>query len=249
MGRGGARKNSGRSPVVESLEGRQLLSGGVGLPAGYAAGIASQSFQNARAAPQSPSPHTTRVSVAPVRPGYAPGQPIRLTVTQAVAGPSPVNTGTMADAEVIVTQRGRELWRASDDRGPVVSSHQLVTLQPGQSRSTSIAWDGRARGGSVVNGPVEIRAVVDGVASPPKVVQLGPGGPSTPSASPGRPGAGRPSSRPGLPTIDAARIQQLRERQARAMAEAARSRLPDALPGRSPWPGGAAARRWPGRGA
>ncbi|QDV37900.1 hypothetical protein [Tautonia plasticadhaerens] len=249
MGRTDARRNSGHPPAVESLEGRQLLSGGAGLPPGYAAGIASQSYQAARAAPQSPSPHTTRVSVATDRPGYSPGQPIRLTVTQAVAGQTPVNTGTMADAEVIVSRRGRELWRSGDDRGPAVATHQLVTLQPGQSRSTTIAWDGRARDGSVVTGPVEIRAVVDRVASPPKVVQIGGAGPSSPSASPGRPGADRPSPGPGQSTIDAARIRQLRERQARAMAEAARPRLPDSPAGRSPWPGGPAARRWPGRGA
>jgi hypothetical protein len=201
-------------PVVQSLEGRQLLSAVGSLPAGYASEVASQSFRNARPAPQSPSPHTTRVSVSTDRPSYAPGQPIHLTVTQSVAGNTPVNTGPMGNFDVVVSRRGRELWRASDHRGPVVASHVLVTLQPGQSRQTTVTWDGRARDGSIVTGPVEIRAVVDRVPSPPRPLQITP----TPTARPSNVPA--PARSGGVPVArrDALdRLSMLRQQQERPL--------------------------------
>lgn len=173
MNRPLSRRRRTKAPAVESLESRQLLSVANPLAQGKAAEIVHQSFRNARPAPQSPSPLTTRVSLATDRPSYAPGEPITFTLTQSVAGNTPVNTGPMGNYDVIVSQRGRELWRLSDQRGPVVASHVLVTMQPGESRQVTTTWDGRGRDGRPVTGPVEIRAVIDRVESPPRTIQIG----------------------------------------------------------------------------
>ncbi|WP_169974304.1 hypothetical protein [Tautonia rosea] len=172
------RRRPGKAPSVESLEARQLLSMANPMPPGKAAEIVNQSFHNARPAPQSPSPVTTRVSLLTDRPNYAPGEPIALTLTQAVAGNTPVNTGPLGNYDVIVSQRGRELWRLSDDRGPVIASHVLITMQPGESRQVTTTWDGRGRDGRPLTGPVEIRAVIDRVESPPRTIQIGVAAPS-----------------------------------------------------------------------
>jgi hypothetical protein len=172
------RRRRAKSPAVETLESRQLLSVANPLPPGKAAEVVHQSYQNARPAPQSPSPVTTRVSIATDRPGYATGQPITLTLTQSVAGNTPVNTGPLGNYDVIVSQRGRELWRLSDQRGPVATSHVLVTMQPGESRQVTTTWNGRGRDGRPVTGPVEIRGVIDRVESPPRTIQIGGAAPS-----------------------------------------------------------------------
>ncbi|RUL89253.1 BsuPI-related putative proteinase inhibitor [Tautonia sociabilis] len=237
MERRTSRRRRGLPLALEPLEGRQLLSAARTLPPGAAAEIASQSLRNARPAPQSPSPHTTRVSVSADRPIVPSGEPVRLTITQAVAGQTPVNTGPMGNYDVVISRRGRELWRYSDDRGPILTSHVLVTLQPGESRQATVTWDGRSRDGSIVTGPVEIRAEVDRVSSPPITIQLA--GPSTPSPTSPRNSlvprspSGRGASQP---RAAANRAEQLRQRQALQAAEARRLSFDQrpARPSRSP---------------
>ena len=172
-------------PTLDPLEGRQMLS--AALPTDIAP-LASQSgFAGYSPAPQSASPVTTRVTVTPERPSTSPGEAVRLTLTQTITGRSPVNLGPLANYDVVVSQRGRELWRYSDDRGPIDPPRVLVTLRPGQSRQAEVTWDGRARNGMLVSGPVQIRATVDRVDSSPIAYRIAgaPQGPTPrPSASP-----------------------------------------------------------------
>ncbi|MEW4566528.1 hypothetical protein AB1L88_01545 [Tautonia sp. JC769] len=244
-------------PALESLEARQMLSVANPLPPGKAAEVVHQSFQNARPAPQSPSPATTRVAIATDRPSYAPGDPVTFTLTQSVAGSTPVNTGPLGNYDVIVSQRGRELWRLSDQRGPLATSHVLVTLQPGESRQVTTTWNGRGRDGRPVTGPVEIRGVIDRVESPPRTVQIGGAAPAqarptlasrrpAPTPAPAHRPTPLPAHRPhreySANLAQARRqFQQLQQQQARQLQRAAEARqatfprpAPPTFPGAPP---------------
>jgi hypothetical protein len=246
MRRPDTRRRRAEAPRVAPLEARQMLSAAHPMPPGKAAEIVAQSFRNAQAAPQSPSPATTRVTVATDRPNYAPGDPVRLTISQAVAGNTPVNTGPLVNYDVVVSQRGRELWRLSDTRGPVVGSHVLVTMQPGEARQVTATWNGRGRDGQVVTGPVEIRAEVDRVGSSPRVVQIGATRPTArPASFPNRTPADRPSpvamARPDRgPSADLASLREAQQ-QLRRAAEARLASLD--RPSRPTFPGHPVARR------
>lgn len=226
------RRKRAETPLVQELEARQLLSVAPPMAAGKAAEVVAQSFRNAQPAPQSPSPATTRVSVATDRPSYSPGQAVQITLSQAVAGNTSVNTGPMANYDVIVSQRGRELWRLSDSRGPAVASHVLVTMQPGESRQVSTTWNGRARNGQLVTGPVEIRGVVDRVESSPRVVQIGASRPTAPGRStpvvPNRPTLPQPGHR--VQPQANADLARARQQQLQLAAQARRSADRPAVP-------------------
>ena len=176
-------------PTLDPLEGRQLLS--AALPTDVAPLAAQSGFAGYSPAPQSASPVTTRVTVTPDRPSSSPGEAVRLTLSQTITGRSPVNLGPLANYDVVVSQRGRELWRFSDDRGPIDPPRVLVTLRPGQTRQAVVTWDGRDRDGSLVTGPVQIRATIDRVDSAPIAYRIAgtPQGPlPRPAASPSNSG-------------------------------------------------------------
>src|SRR5690606_978851 len=115
-----------------------------------------------------------------------------------------------------------ERWRLSETRGPTVASHVLVTMQPGEARQVSVTWDGRAWDGSLVTGPVEIRAEIDRVASPPRAVQIGPARtparPTPRSLAPARP--------QGVAPVAAAKVGQAAEARRLALETSNRRGLP-----------------------
>ena len=157
-------------PALDLLEGRQFLTAGVA---------------GAAAVPPVAAGQPTAVTVSTDRTDYAGSGPVGVMLVQTDVGGQPVATSGLRNVDLIVTQNGREVYRHSD-ANPAPAAGSVSVLRPGQTQARGIAWNGRSsKDGSYVRGTVNIVGVVDGIASAPVQVDLGPRGLAGPIVPPG----------------------------------------------------------------
>lgn len=157
------------TPALDPLEARHLLT----------AGASGAAITHQLAGQQ------TAVTVSTDRTDYAGSGPVGAMLVQTDVGGQAVATSGLRDVDLIVTQGGQEVYRYTDAH-PAPAGGGVTVLRPGQTQARGIAWDGRSsKDGSYVRGTVNIVGVVDGVASSPVQVDLGPRGLAGPIVPPG----------------------------------------------------------------
>ena len=124
--------NRTRTPVVERLEGKTLLSTGL------------RRAQIPVPPPNiAPGNESVKVVLASDRHLYHRGQPVVMTLTETNTSKQTVTVplGPSTDG-FYVTQNGREVW--ASNTGPQPLFLLLRALQPGESFTLSTTWNGHA---------------------------------------------------------------------------------------------------------
>jgi hypothetical protein len=116
--------------------------------------------------PVDPTPQNLRVTMTVERTSEFAGRTIRFHLQELNVGKQPIRLGPLYDFDVVVSQGGVEVWRLSDVQGQR-GLNSTLSFEPNAGRGVSVWWDGfRSRGDRTpVGGPIQVYAIMDGVAS------------------------------------------------------------------------------------